>query len=440
MTNTQAPRKRRIIWIIAALILIVGVGGYIASKAGLDKALVKQALDHFAGNLENSTKDSPAQMSFSYDDVRITGGFSNRHAVILNPRFREMNKGTQALTLYRTAEAVVHPKSADLRSLRIELAKPLMIFSDEKAEHAVATIIQKDAIVIDVTPETKAGKAYVTTKVSLPDAFLIDGPADKASDPWNKLSLTLAPGAVMTNSMPEGEHSWTSPGEASFHARDIVLTPDAKPEDAITLGVVDTYFSNVLNDKNLNTLLVKMDVGPLASSKSMLPYGPLSANVDFAFEGALERSPEAFAEAKSTDSSIMLKTFSLKGKDAALSATADFVASASDMLPVGTANITVENLEFILAELRKRGALRERDDHLLTTVIERVSGKPMAENKDLKIDITRVRDGAFKIGKSTFEEIMAAVLSGALSDKFDAPAKDAPKPKTKPIPAPSTQG
>jgi hypothetical protein len=44
--------KSRYVWLSLALILLVGGGGYIASKTGLDKALIKQALDQFATNIK----------------------------------------------------------------------------------------------------------------------------------------------------------------------------------------------------------------------------------------------------------------------------------------------------------------------------------------------------------------------------------------------------
>lgn len=432
-TTAESPKSpetkssRRFFLPVAIVIVLVGAIAYIASQAGLDKALVKQAVDRFAADLAASTENSPAKMTFSYEDIRLQGGLTDRHAVIVKPVVREEMRRDGDVTLYRTDEVVLYPKSTDLRSLHVELAKPIRIFEEEGTEVADVTITQRTPITVDVKAEELDGKNYITSKVEFADAYLIDGHPENAADAWNKLTLTLAPGATLTRSMIEGGQNWTSPSRSSFKAENIKLVPDASPQDAITIEAVDSLFENRINANNINEVKLSANVGPVIAGTEVLPYGPLSAAVDLSFEGNLARSPEAFAEAKSSESSLKLETFNIKAKDAAIFATADFVSGAGDVLPVGTANITVENLPFVLAELRERGVLADGNEALLTSVLERVTGQNVAASKDISIDIKRVRDGSFQIGDTTFEEIMALLLKGALSQKMQ-PEPDAPEP------------
>lgn len=443
--ETTAPEtkstSRKFILPVILVILLIGGLGYVASKAGLDKALVKQAVDHFAADLAASTEHAPAHMTLTYDDIRLEGGLTNRHAILVNPAIKEVSRRDQSVTHYRTDEVALYPTSTDLTSLRLEIAKPVRVFRADETL-AAATITQRSAIIVNVGPETRGDKNYTITTVALPDAFLIDAHPDNITDPWNRLTLTLAPGATMKRSMIEGGADWTSLSDSSFTAKDIKITPDAKPADAVTIASIDTSFTNTLNEQNLNHVTLNANIGPIDSSDELLPYGPLTAIIELDFEGVLRRSPEAFAEAKSNESSLKLETFSIKGKDAAIYATADFVSGATDVLPVGTANLTVENLPFVLGELRAREKLKPQEEQILAAVIQRATGKKLGDTTDLTIDIKRVRDGAFQIGDTTFEEVMALVLKGALSGKMDAPTEapvgaPAEEPVTTPVETPA---
>jgi len=435
-TTSEKPASstRKFILPVAIVIVLIGVIGFIASQAGLDKALVKQAVDRFAADLAKSTAESPAQMTLTYKDIRLEGGFSSRFAIIESPEIREKNLRDESVTIYRTPEIELHPTSADLSSMRIEAARPITIVGNAESSAPATTVItQKSAITVDVAPEQKNGRTYIATNVSLPDAFLLDGSADEAGAPW-QMTVTMAPGATIKRSVIEGGSDWTSLSDSSVSAKTIKIVPEGKPERTITIDAIESSFSNTLNEQNLNVVDINANIGPISGSKDVLPYGAITAALELNFEGALARSPEAFAEAKSNESSIKLKTLSLKSENAALYATADFVSGASDLLPVGTANITVENLPFVLEELHKTAVLDEQNEKLLATVVERTTGQPIGTVKDLSIDIKRVRDGAFQIGNTTFEEIMALVLKSALTNKMapavmpDAPAMPAEEP------------
>jgi hypothetical protein len=68
----------------------------------------------------------------------------------------------------------------------------------------------------------------------------------------------------------------------------------------------------------------------------------------------------------------------------------------------------------VLGELKKYGIINPANEALVNTVLERVTGTPVAHLKDVVVPVERIRGGAFKIGNTTFEELFTIFLGQAL--------------------------
>lgn len=426
--------SRKFFLLVIVLISVIAGAGFFATKAGLDKALVKQAIDNIAEEMKQRAAKSGQDVSLTYKDIIIEGGFSNRHAVIQSPALIRKD-ADGAINAYRTAAIALYPTSADLQSFRIEADKPITLHEQEVEDAtAVLTITQKSAIVATIAPKSIDGVDYQTVMVNLPEAFLIDGPADKASDAWNKITLTFAPGGFLSSELAKNNSDEMGLGKSSAGLKSIVITPDAAPKDAITINAITFDYSNALNDKKLNDISLIAKIDTIASNADIMPYGAVNFAMDASFLGKLPKTPQAFSEAEQQESVFKLKSFTFSSEQAAIEANADFTAGVKDVLPVGTANVTVKSLDYIVSELKLKQLLDPLSENLLQALVQQISGKPLAETKDLSIDIKRVRDGAFFIGKSTFEDIVAKIFEISLKSNSKAVA-----PNNKPVAEPTTK-
>lgn len=416
-TEIQPPKStgKKFLLLVAALFLIIGAAGYFASKTGLDKVLVKQALDNFSEELKQAKSTSDYDVSFTYKDLAIEGGFSTRHAIVMSPQIVKKYKDGK-LEVYRTASIALFPTSADLASFRVDLEKPLTIHAQDEADApAILTITQKSAIIANFSTESRQSGEVEITHIDFPESFLVDGPKDNADDPWNKMTVSLAPGATFSSEVAKGKDVASGIGTVTFNAQSLLLTPDAAPQNAIAIKAISASINNVLNDKKQNIASVVARLDSVVGNKETLPYGPVNFAIDASFQGALAKSPQAFSEVEKQEVVYTLKTLTLNTGVASLNATADFVSGSKDVLPVGTANITIERLNNLVDIVKSQGLVSEKDLNLMDVLVKQISGKTLAETKDLSIDIKRVRDGAFQIGNTTFEELAATFFSHSLN-------------------------
>lgn len=417
-TETTAPcrKSRKYALVAVGVIIAVGVAGYVVSKLGLDRALVKESVDNFAANLQASSHDT---LSFSYKDIKIAGGLTDRHAILIEPKLEQSPEGLESeqKITYTTEEAVLYPTSSDLSSLKIVLAKPIKGYKGSDAAGGPSiTVTQRVPFEIDAGQKDINGKPFIESKVSIPDSLLVDGPESERGKPWNQFTVSLKPGAHILNTHSTASDAPEGLGKTDIALDEVTLTPEHDASDAISIAKVHTHYENKQADSGSSQVEVTADVGPITGSEKSLPYGPIEFTANLSYDGLISNAPQDFANQQETgEKSLKLETFSLKAKDAALYATADFVSGAKDVLPVGTANVTIENMPFILKELRSQKALDAQNEAILAAVIQQVTGKPLEEATDVSVDIKRVRDGAFQIGNTTFEELAAVVFRAALS-------------------------
>jgi hypothetical protein len=424
--SDAAPKKfstRRYVLLAATVILVIGIVAFVASRVGLDKAMVRVALDRFAEEVAHSGQSKGKTIEFLYDDVKMVGGLLSRHANIINPRFVDRTD-PQKIGMVHTSEVAVYPYNSALTSLRLELEKPLRVLNTDTLDATpLSTITQKTPILIEISPE---GDNLLYVKQSLPEVLLVDGPEAERANPWNNFTIRMASGGFTEYTAELDPEQGPKPRKSIISLSNITLTPETKPEDVVTIETVDWNFTQEVGEDKRNSVVLNAAVGPVTGSETQLPYGPMEFSVALSMEGVEPgASPQTFAEVDSHESAFKLENLSLKSKNAALYATADFVSGAKDVLPVGTANITVENLPYILAELKKHEAITDLDIKLAGDLVGATTGKQMVDMKDVSIDIKRVRDGSFQIGNSTFEELMALLLKGALAKQPDA-AKSVP--------------
>lgn len=83
--ETVTKKKRNLILPIAGLVIAIAVGGFVASRMGLDKALVKQQVDAFIVQIKEEGRAGGRDINLMYADLDVAGSFTNKHVVMREP-------------------------------------------------------------------------------------------------------------------------------------------------------------------------------------------------------------------------------------------------------------------------------------------------------------------------------------------------------------------
>ncbi len=451
MTETETVKKKRSLIVpIALLIVTIAVAGFLASRAGLDKALVKQQLDQFIGELKEKGHLQGREVDLTYGDLEVVGSFASKHVVIHNPVFSmkpmaryqrpQSEKKRIDAVVITTPSVEVYPQARDLSSLRLQFPEPINVAGADAPDQSLLKVTSNVPPVVTLGRETKDATTVNQLGFQAPTQMTLTylreqqakGEEEKTptlTPVYETLDVQMAQGSGFSSALTADKAAL---GKVSVFFRGLVLTPKEAPDTTVKVTELTGEWTNTLNDKNLNTMHVAGKVGPVTSEKKDAPYFPIALAVDATYEGAMPKTPEAVASIQSSESSLVLKTFTLTTKDANLGASADFkvLPKGADLLPVGTAKLSVTNVPYVLTQLRDYGAIKPEQEPLLTALLERITGQKMAEIKDVEIPVNRVRGGAFTIGKTSFEELLALVLQQAVRKPGEeaAPAAAVPSP------------
>lgn len=457
ITGDVAKKKRSLVLPIAAAVVTVALVGFLASRAGLDKALVKQQVDNFIVQMKERGKAQGRDLNLVYGELEVVGSFASKHVVIhepvltVKPLERQApsvgeKKQVDALVI-TTPTIAIYPQSVDLSSLRVEAAEPIDFAAEEEPTKSLLKVTSDVPLSVSVTQKKVGEVPYTDLSYASPTqmvfTYLREQQAAGAEEQtptvvpvYQTLQMDVAKGSAISSSLAA---DGSGLGEAKINFKDVVLTPKEAPEGAVKLAEITGSWNNILNEKKLNAVHALLKMGPVTSDNTAAPYLPVTVDVDATYEGMMGKTPESIAQVEGQESSMVLKSFAITTKDASLNATANFTASASDVLPVGTANIALSNAPFVLAELRKYGVLNPKNEPLVMAVLQRITGTAVDQLKDVAIPVERIRGGAFKIGNSTFEELFALVLSQAMQMKNGQPPMVGEMPAASPS-APSVDG
>lgn len=444
MTDTMqstTAKKRSPFMFIAGGILLLALIGFFASRAGLDKALVKQQLDDFIAQVKEKGKAQGRDIEITYGELQVIGSFASKHVVVHDPVLTIQPTNRKAPTpgqkpvvdaLRVTTPAIeIFPEAIDLTALRIQLPAPINFASADAPDTSLLSIKNNVPPVVTISHKKLADVPYTDVKYQSPSEMEITYLREQQAKGEEEKTLTIIPvydtliirmaqGSGFTSSVAGDESGL---GEASITIRDMVMTPKSAPEGAIKVAQIIGQWSNALSDKKLNVLHGSLNVGPITSDNTTVPYLPIALDIDATYEGAIPKNAQAIASIQSPESLITLKQFSLTTKESSLKATANFTANASDVLPVGTASVTLANTPFVLQELRKYKVVNAHNEAMISTILQLLTGTPVEQLVDVSIPIERARGGSFKIGKTTFEELFAVLLKEALQKR---PAADVP--------------
>jgi hypothetical protein len=441
-----SPKKKssikKFILPVFLLVVAIGVGVFFVSKAGLDKALFKQALDAWIEQSENRAANDGMDLSIAYDEVTIAGGFINRHAIIHNLRVTKTEPDSMsAKVTYRTAEVNFIPKSSDFESFTLRLPTPLEKIESNLSD-VTASLVSEAPLVIEVDSINRQDEIYLRIRHQLSPKMTLRHLVGQEATGAEEATPTLSPryeSIEVTNNQGMMNYLVYEKtmllAQAAFAVDNIRIVPVGNEQKTVSVDSISWNFEDDFNRKKNSKMSVDFSLDNLVANDEYIANTPISLRVNFAYVGAMPETPEQLAVATPQHTSFKLSNFALHTKAAKLDATADFVSSGDDILPVGAATVTITDLPAWRNLLADAKLTDVKTEEVANTFLLRTVGERLVDAKDVTIDINRARGGVFVIGKTTLEEVMAIVFGGMrtpLDTPVPASAETSQEPEIKP--------
>lgn len=428
---------------ILLAVAVLGVAVVLLLRSGIDRDQLQKQVDAFATSLHERAEQHGRDVTLTYGAIDIEGGLTQRHGVIRDVKLTIQpmdSSGTDKNVplVVGTAVVEIYPDSADFSAVEIRLPQPIDFTNEGDSAKKLLTVKADIPLTLALAQMEKDATKYldlthnVPTKTEL--TYLREqqtrGEEDETPElvpVYKTLTVTAAPGGEIRSHTSMDDQNL---GVIAVNIKGLRLLPEGVPNGEIDIAEILLDSSKLVNEKGQTVGALKVRVGEITAAAEFLPYAPISLTVDGSYESA--KTPQDLAAIASSAASVKLSDFTLTTKEAKLMAKGDFTSKSSDILPEGAANITLTNVPYVLKELRENGVVNDTNEGFVVPVLEMTTGQKIADITDAVIEIKRSQGGAFAIGKTTFEELFAAMLKNAL-------AQAQPKPITAPPAATSPE-
>ncbi len=401
MTETsQDPKSATIKFALPIIIgvLLIAAIGYFAMKksSGIDHYIVQNEVDEWIAQHQETHPET----HITYESIVMAGDVSTRHALVTNllvtyPIKNEEGEDSRAEILVPSLK--VEPENMTFDAFNLTLLAPVRVTEDDE----VTTIAKEPLPQANVNLKEKGVVDY---SVSLKGVWRIL----KDGEP-KALLLTLADdshilGKHAVNDTRDGEFKLVigqmtghveGDETAGFTLESLGLDAQFAPQEKAGYGAANVIFQ----------------VSNLFTDEENMPYGPLNIMLKGEYSGPMPEEERAI-DWTSEKALVDVSTFSVEAKDVALNAKLNFQTGRGELLPIGEGQRNVRNFAYVLKELRKNDALGEAEDKLLAVLAKQITGTELDAITDLTIPLKRVDGGSLQVGKSSFEELFAIVLTG----------------------------
>lgn len=402
---------------VVLVIALISAVGYIIANSGLDKAAVAKAVDGWASSIAQRADKNGGVMAFTYGDIEMAGGASNRYAILKDAKLqigkKTPDKPEDVITI-ATSSLELHPKSIRMNRLMIKAAEPVQITEDDGVE---VNVISSEPLIFHGERMADDAGAKLLTQLELPTQLTFENPKRK-----DNIVLKMDKGASFSGTMLESD---SNVGESSFDVRNINISASSTKE-ALSLA----EFSAVVNSAKASADAYKVsvisnliDVNTLNTQE--LPFGKMSLRLNGTYTGPMPKDGEPI-NFMQNPVHLKIEKLELAAETAGLGLQADLKTTPKELIPVTNAKLQVQNFAAIRDYAEKQGAFSKSDTSLYDAIFRAVLGTKFTETQDIDLTITREEGGQMKIGNSTLEELMAVALTGAVLAPQPVPQPEAP--------------
>jgi hypothetical protein len=428
----RSRRLTRRIFVLVVLLLLLCIGGVLASRFGLGGAAIKTQIDEWIAIQEKQAKADGTEVEISYSDLLLKGGLSKRYAVLKNAEIKVAPKGIsvadagESITRFATARLFLYPEDMSLKRLRIEAPDEIHLY-DHYAKLPTFSVKPSTPIMLAFSQDTDdAGNLFQTISHYIPVEWRISHSeiTDDASAVSDADAADLASASTRVTKhyklhLDEGGRYYVRSlagaqlGEASLTFASAKLSDEAG-ELLLQLGDLSANWKGVVDESGTSLQSFNIDwQGLKAPENSVLAgYSPASITAKLALQ---ESDPSHLNIEENTDASqhiasVALEALEVKTGAAQLRIKGGFSLSQQEEIPFGQAVIQLDNLAALLKNLRADGVVDARDEGLLQEAANAVIGPKTDFTQKLSFVVAREENSSFMVGKTTFEALIGTVL------------------------------
>lgn len=204
------------------------------------------------------------------------------------------------------------------------------------------------------------------------------------------------------------------------------LTAVSKGEKIISFGILNSQFNEEDGDDEGKRAgkynFIADDVVIYKDAAFTKPYS-FNINTNLVFDTISKDSKEPATDMSSADAlksqfyngatrnrEVTLNNVTISNPDFQLRATGNFINTVGDPLPSGEVKIDIDHIQAFLAS--EIVAMQGKD--LISGALTKIVGQPLDDQDQTSFVLKREKNGVFYVGKTTFEELVASMLTGGM--------------------------
>ncbi len=372
--------------VASSVILLVAVVGFVASRAGIDRATVEQRVREAEAGLNEMLKPRGYQATLAYDDLALSGGLFSRMVTLKNPvlEFAHPNPlSPYNGTKIRLEQLSFVPGDSSLQTAEITLPSPVEIINPRHTY----VISGEPALVIDVA----AQEGERSWEADFPASF----------------SITRDGKEIRSGTLGEGSGSHVVQNSTTGALKKQIMLKDSKLHiDEAELAIDElAMYSDITKDEGMLSEEYSLKLDKLTPAGTLTPLGPVSAEL----KAKLKASEQGKLQM------LEVGPLSITGEGYRVEAGSEWKFNASEILPYGNAGLKVTGARRMVDAVGKAKLLGPVELAVLESALLKTSGQDaLSDEQEIAIHIERQSGGPFKIGNTTFEELAASVFQELL--------------------------
>ncbi len=441
--------------LVAALWLV-----WFGAGSLLGKPEVENFLQHLSSQLTDSGSKYGRKIKLTHGDIDIEGWGHDKKAIVHNLAIEVSPKDSPVPMVFSLAtdEVTISTDPYDFQKLLMKISKPINVLQNGNLIYSIDTsepllyrymqaqsagieafhhdfvlpkhisVIARNASGVNNDQSSKAAKEEFSLDFANNPIinFMIVPDRNTDSLTYDLSGLTLAMsgekklsiGTLKSENNEEpGDEEGRIAGKYNLESENMVLYKGQDSTRPYTLSIDTNTMADALESKDLDE-----------------PKKPSDAPQDATAMPGYENQRKGAL----INREVVINKFELSSNDFMIHAKGNFANIKGDPLPSGEVNVEIENLpKFMESELVAIQGKSNVENSLV-----KITGQPLDGQEKASFAIKREKNGVLYIGNTSFEELMASMLSGMIMGNPSGSGRlpdIAPQPGNSPATEPSQE-
>lgn len=372
-------------------VVVIALLGYFTSRAALSVEMVNARLSAWGDVMKESAARKGYDASFTYGTVSIEGGLFSKRAVVADPKLT-LSRNNKLVRSFTTSVFEIQPDTGEMEKLRLVFAAPLTMKLEDEASQRFEAV---SPIEVEVTkvPNGQAYEAFVPTQVNI---FKGGDGADSIPSMTFETKLgSKVTGFIGSDSEEYTQHITLLPStlkmaDRTMRVASLDVTAEAAKEDAARM----THY--------------EAKIGKFETTGIFSVITPLDIVADVDRETASVLADDEQEHHK--DNTYFFNALSMYSGTSELKLTGKFDVAKGEILPMGSAEVSLSNVGTLIGRLKAAGTLDDRSVDVSRAILKRIASEWNTKTDTIQFSVEREYGGGFYLGDVTFEELLATAL------------------------------